>query len=149
MSDQGPEASTEAATAAGSASTAASSQTAQIASLSAPVQEQSLGASDNCNGGDGSTAEIRAQVEREQALADAQKRLRALEGEVQKAQTEKGSVESERDAAGQLRPSEASAIGVWLRIPQYRRRISFVASCQHYNRASISHQPSFRSCRRE
>jgi nucleoprotein TPR len=46
-------------------------------------------------------AVIRAQVEREHALADAQKRLKDLEKEVKRVKEEKRGVESERDGAGQ------------------------------------------------
>lgn len=47
-----------------------------------------------------SAAAIRAQVEKEQALKDAQRRVRALEEEVGKVKGEKTTVEGERDAAG-------------------------------------------------
>lgn len=49
-------------------------------------------------------AAIRAQVEREHALADAQKRLKVLEKEVKRVKEEKRGVESERDGAGQSFP---------------------------------------------
>jgi chromosome segregation ATPase len=56
------------------------------------------------DGADGSNAtdaaSIRAQVEKEQALKDAQRRVRALEEEVSRVKGEKTAVEGERDAAG-------------------------------------------------
>jgi nucleoprotein TPR len=45
-------------------------------------------------------AAIRRQVEQEHALADAEKKLRDLEGEVQRIRGEKRDVETERDGAG-------------------------------------------------
>jgi aspartate oxidase len=46
------------------------------------------------------TAAIRAQVEKEHALADVQKRLKELEGALEKLKREKKEVEDEKNGAG-------------------------------------------------
>lgn len=51
-------------------------------------------------GNNDDTAAIRAQVEKEHALADAQKKLRDLERDLEQAKKEMGTVEGEKDAAG-------------------------------------------------
>jgi hypothetical protein len=51
--------------------------------------------------GETDPAAVRAQVEQEYALADAQKKLRELEDEVERVKREKAAVESERSAAGE------------------------------------------------
>lgn len=45
-------------------------------------------------------AAVRAQVEREHALADVQKRLKELEGELERLKSEKKEVEDEKNGAG-------------------------------------------------
>lgn len=47
-------------------------------------------------------ADIRQQVEQEQALADAQKRLKELEEDNEKIKKEKREIEEARDGAGEL-----------------------------------------------
>jgi nucleoprotein TPR len=47
-------------------------------------------------------ADIRQQVEQEQALADAQKRLKELEADNERLQKEKKEVEEARDGSGKL-----------------------------------------------
>jgi nucleoprotein TPR len=47
-------------------------------------------------------ADIRKQVEQEQALADAQKRLKELEADNERLQAEKKEVEEARDSSGKL-----------------------------------------------
>jgi hypothetical protein len=51
------------------------------------------------SGSDSAAAAIRAQVEAEQALADAQRRVKELEDEVSRVNGEKRTVEGERDSA--------------------------------------------------
>lgn len=51
-------------------------------------------------------SDIRQQVEQEQALADAQKRLKELEEDNEKIRKEKKEVEEARDGAGELVDSE-------------------------------------------
>jgi hypothetical protein len=50
--------------------------------------------------------DIRQQVEQEQALADAQKRLKELEADNERLQKEKKEVEEARDSSGTLIPQD-------------------------------------------
>lgn len=54
------------------------------------------------SGGNELPADIRQQVEQEQALADAQKRLKELEADNERLQREKKEVEEARDGSGKL-----------------------------------------------
>lgn len=58
------------------------------------------GATSGSGSSSNDAAAIRAQVEKEQALKDSQRRVRALEEEVSRMKGDKVAVESERDAAG-------------------------------------------------
>jgi hypothetical protein len=69
-------------------------------SLDAPadtVMESSTSSSENAL-----PADIKQQVEQEQALADAQKRLKELEADNERLQREKKEVEEARDGSGTL-----------------------------------------------
>lgn len=68
--------------------------------LDAPVDTNMENATSS--GGNELPADIRQQVEQEQALADAQKRLKELEADNERLQREKKEVEEARDGSGKL-----------------------------------------------
>ena len=96
----------------------ATSLTAPVASASGAVPAQTgatsstTGVSSASGGGAApdSAAAIRAEVEKEQALKDAQRRVRHLDEEVSKVRGEKATVEGERDAAGMWNPYRCLAL---------------------------------------
>ena len=85
-------------------------------------------------------ADIRQQVEQEQALADAQKRLKQLEEDNERLKKEKKEGEDARDGAGQstlfrIRQVELTSL-------QYLRQASFAHSSANCKRLTIPLPPS-------
>jgi len=85
-------------------------------------------------------ADIRQQVEQEQALADAQKRLKELEADNERLQREKKEVEEARDGSGMLAGLDKmdTAHSVVTTNNQLRTQLSQLQSTYHGSSAELS-----------
>lgn len=86
--------------------------------------------------------DIRQQVEQEQALADAQKRLKELEADNERLQKEKKEVEEARDSSGTLIPQyqklRATLINVVSTTNQLRTQLNQLQTTHHSSSSELS-----------
>jgi small-conductance mechanosensitive channel len=108
-------------------------------SLDAPV-DTVMESSTPSSGENALPADIRQQVEQEQALADAQKRLKELEADNERLQREKKEVEEARDGSGELVGLDqmATADRVVTTNNQLRTQLSQLQSTYHGSSAELS-----------
>jgi nucleoprotein TPR len=108
-------------------------------SLEAPV-DTVMETSTSSSGENALPADIRQQVEQEQALADAQKRLKELEADNERLQREKKEVEEARDGSGTLITifEMSTADGLVTTNNQLRTQLSQLQSTHHGSAAELS-----------
>jgi nucleoprotein TPR len=86
--------------------------------------------------------DIRQQVEQEQALADAQKRLKELEADNERLQKEKKEVEEARDSSGTLIPQDqklrATLMDVASTTNQLRTQLNQLQTTHHSSSSELS-----------